>query len=332
MTAQQKSTGVVSKQAAKLAEGIAQNMLMTHLKIVTTAVLALLLVATGVGAVAGRLVANGPSVVSLSESPTGQAAPKEEFNRQIRSAVAKAVDYFKSAQRNGNWEGADKTNALWKGGQTSLAMLALLTSGVKPDDPIIKRGLAYLRQIKPNITYVVALQTMVFAELGQNVDRQRIQNNVNWLIEAMVVENGRCKGWTYTKGKGQLSDNSNTQYAVMALHAASRAGTKIPDQQQVWKKIQGYYLSTQKADGGLGLQSSLRQHHFDAQHELRRHLRPGHHARAAERENRGTRRRSCQSRSFCGRAFHPGGAVQPILPASHHHPGRAADPEGNVSW
>src|SRR5260370_22653290 len=66
----------------------------------------------------------------------------------------------------------------------------------------------------------------------------------------MVCDNGRCTGWTYNKSNSQISDNSNTQYAVMALHAACLAGAKIPDEQHVWREIKDYYLRTQQADGG----------------------------------------------------------------------------------
>src|SRR4029077_1696845 len=40
----------------------------------------------------------------------------------------------------------------------------------------------------------------------------------------------------------------NTQYAVMALYAASKAGIKIDE--AVWKEIQSFYLRTQQEDGG----------------------------------------------------------------------------------
>jgi hypothetical protein len=44
------------------------------------------------------------------------------------------------------------------------------------------------------------------------------------------------------------ADNSNTQYAVLALHAARLAGAKIKD--SVWRQIQKFYTETQRADGG----------------------------------------------------------------------------------
>jgi hypothetical protein len=175
--------------------------------------------------------------------------PKELLVHRVRKAIDRGIQYLRDQEHGtGNWEGADKTSVAWRGGWTSLAMLALLNAGVKHDDPIIDRGLKYLRQIEPSQTYVVALQTMVYAEVGQNVDRQRIQNNVNWLIEAMIVENGRCKGWTYTKTNSQISDNSNTQYALLGLHAGHMAGAKIS--RDVWLLIRDYYMRTQQADHG----------------------------------------------------------------------------------
>jgi hypothetical protein len=168
---------------------------------------------------------------------------------RVRKAIDRGIQYLRDKERGlGNWEAVDKASVAMEAGWSSLALLALLNAGVKPDDPIIERGLRYLRQVDPNQTYVVALQTMVFAEAGKNEDRERIQNNVNWLVDAMIRSNGQCKGWTYTKGMSQISDNSNTQYALLGLHAGRTAGAKID--RQVWKSIQDYYIREQKPDHG----------------------------------------------------------------------------------
>ena len=45
-----------------------------------------------------------------------------------------------------------------------VAVLALLNSGLPPDDPTVAKGLNYLRQLKTEQTYVRALQTMVLVE------------------------------------------------------------------------------------------------------------------------------------------------------------------------
>jgi hypothetical protein len=65
------------------------------------------------------------------------------------------------------------------GGSTALALLALLNSGVKPDESVIQQGPNYLRELDRQPTYVVAHQTMVFAEVGDPKDLPLIQRNVD---------------------------------------------------------------------------------------------------------------------------------------------------------
>jgi len=130
-----------------------------------------------------------------------------------------------------------------------LALLALLESGVKPDDPVIKDGLDYLRAIESGQTYVISLQTLVFSHARRLGDKERIQRNIDWLLAARCRDaNGPLRGWTYTKSDSRITDNSNTQFAVMALDAGQRAGATVlkPD----WEEIRDLYLRTQQADGG----------------------------------------------------------------------------------
>src|SRR5438445_3031809 len=165
----------------------------------------------------------------------GAEKQKEQLVDQVREAINRGVQFLRDKERGrGNWD-LDQMSQGMHGGWTSLAMLALLNSGVKPEDPVIERGLRYLRQIEPSQTYVVGLQTMVFAEAGKNEDRERIQRNVNWLIEAMARRGGHCFGWTYNKSDSRFTDNSNTQYALLGLHAGRQAGAKIS--REVWQMI-----------------------------------------------------------------------------------------------
>src|SRR5262249_45093884 len=135
------------------------------------------------------------------------------------------------------------------GGETALAMLALLNSGVPPSDPIIKRGLAYLRNLKPQHTYVVGIQTMVLAAARSPGDREQIQKNVEWLWTNRVKGgNDDLLGWDYRAG-GNSPDNSITQYALLGLHDAHQfGGAKI--EREKWVKIRDLYLRTQNPDGG----------------------------------------------------------------------------------
>ena len=184
--------------------------------------------------------------------------PREPLVDQVGKAIEAGIRYLRDQEKGaGNWEAVDKASIGMKGGWTSLAMLALLNAGVSPEDPLLLRGLEYLRHVEPQWTYVVSLQTMAFVEMGRNEDRQRIQRNVDWLIQGMVRKDGKFIGWTYRHTDTSLTDNSNTQYALLGLHAGRVAGAKI--EREVWQAIQDYYVASQKPDHGWYYSPSMTQ-------------------------------------------------------------------------
>ncbi len=186
--------------------------------------------------------------------PASPTHAEEPLVKKVRSALNKGVDFLKAKQKDQgagtyNWE--DVTlNLLQPGGSSCLAMLALLTAGTPVDDPVVKRGLPYIRSLSPQHTYVVGLQTMVLADVGDGRDVFRIQKNVEWLLGAALTSNrkplgqgGKLEGWSYQAGAGTRADNSNTQYALLGLWAGRQAGAKID--KSVWEAIQEYYRSSQ---------------------------------------------------------------------------------------
>ncbi|MGH9678253.1 MAG: DUF4159 domain-containing protein, partial [Candidatus Acidiferrum sp.] len=109
-------------------------------------------------------------LIPMSASRVLAAPPlKEDLADRVRLAIKHGIEFLKDAEKGrGRWE-LDLESTARPGGWSALAMLALLNAGVRPDDPIIKRGLDYLRGIPPTQTYVVGLQTMVFAKAGYPV-------------------------------------------------------------------------------------------------------------------------------------------------------------------
>src|SRR5947209_1843500 len=126
----------------------------------------------------------------------GQQPRAEPLVDQVRTAIDTGVRFLRARERNGTWERGPYALSR-PGGSTALALLALLNCGAKPDDPLIQRGLDYLRKVAPTYTYVVGLQTMVLAEAGDPRDLPRIQGNVDWLVDARVMRGGRLRGWDY---------------------------------------------------------------------------------------------------------------------------------------
>jgi hypothetical protein len=175
---------------------------------------------------------------------------EEPLVEQVRKAIDGGKKYLLDQQRqtDGSWEIHAELLGR-RGGTTALVMLALLNAGVSPRDPALQKGLTYLRDIEPRYTYVVALQTMVFAQAGDPVDRSRIQRNVDWLLSARVAD-----GWSYSRigGDGGLrADNSNTQYALLGLHAGLRAGAIIKPKDL--EAIRDLYIAMQRTRDGRDL-------------------------------------------------------------------------------
>ena len=193
-----------------------------------------------------RLLIAAPvlAVALLAAVPSAPAGPPKDLAEQVRVAIRRGVQFLRDQENGGKWE-IDPEALAYRGGQTSLVVLALLTAGVPPEDPAVQDGLKYLRGLNPDKTYVVGLQTMAFVQAGYGIDRGHIQDNVNWLLKARKGE-----GWTYVMGGGTTPDFSNTQYALLGLHEGIRAGARVPPEDL--QQIQKLYLTSRTPDHGWG--------------------------------------------------------------------------------
>ncbi len=177
----------------------------------------------------------------------------EVSDRDVTTAITRGVAFLKSQQdpSRGNWP----EHPLQPGGLSALCTLALLNAGVPKNDPSVQKALNYLRGFeRPERTYSVALRTMVFCAADPVRDRSRIRTNVKWL-EAMQLAGargkqfGRTGTWPYSSKLGS-GDNSNTQFALLALNEAERVGVKVAP--STWRLSLDYWRTTQKPDGSWG--------------------------------------------------------------------------------
>ncbi|MDR1383782.1 MAG: DUF4159 domain-containing protein [Planctomycetaceae bacterium] len=169
--------------------------------------------------------------------------------QQIRDAMEGAVHYLKSRQNpDGSW-------AEWRDqpcGATSLCALALLNAGVTTEDSAIQRAMEYLRKLPPEQvakTYSVALQTMALAAANSANEIPQIQRNVQWLEQSQVLSDNPEKngGWNSDPQTGGIPDNASSQYVILALYEAERAGAKIKP--ETWHRAKAFWENGQKADG-----------------------------------------------------------------------------------
>ena len=182
-------------------------------------------------------------------------------SEEVERAIRDGVRFLKERQgADGSWTDVD---AAARTGTTSLATLALLTAGETPGSPTIGRALAFLRQFSPeqlNSTYGISLQTMVFAAAAPVTDRKRILAGVEWLERGQIKVGDRMPwpgSWNYLTGQFHPGDNSNTQYALLGLNAASEAGLSIKP--EVWALARAYFEVSQNRDGGWGYTPRHRQ-------------------------------------------------------------------------
>lgn len=187
-------------------------------------------------------------VVWPSAEPARAAVTRDEVEHAIREGVR----FLKLEQRDdGSWSDVDNEA---RTGSTSLVTLALLTAGEPVNSPTIRKALDYLRNFGPDelkSTYAVALQTMVFAAAEPDRDQLRLVANVEWLTKAQIRPADRVLwpgSWTYSAIKNRHGDNSNTQYALLGLNAASEIGIRV--RPEVWTLARRYWEECQHGDGG----------------------------------------------------------------------------------
>jgi len=173
----------------------------------------------------------------------------------VRRAIEGAIRYLKSTQdEEGAWL---EYSSSFQGGTTALCTLALLNAGVPKEDPAIQKALAFLRRFPANAsskTYVVATQCMVYSIADPTRDLALIRECVAWLEQAQnkIENDGLWKdygGWDYQRDAVK-SDNSNSQFAVLALYEAERVGVLAG--KETWERAKTYWSKNQNKNGSWG--------------------------------------------------------------------------------
>ena len=197
-------------------------------------------------------------MATIAIALAGAPAVGEVTDRDVRQTIEQGVKFLKENQ--------DKVRGGWSehpaqpGGLSALCTLALLNAGVTVDDPAMVKALDYIRSFNaPDMTYSVALRTMVLCAAEPKKDLLTIRGNVKWLEAAQLTDatssaRGRKGMWTYSlRGPGDnlyTGDNSNTQFALLALNEAERVGVQVNP--ATWRLALEHWQQTQKEDGAWG--------------------------------------------------------------------------------
>jgi hypothetical protein len=188
---------------------------------------------------------------AVPPAATGQDAA---FKREIDSSVNRAINFLKNRQReDGLWAQMDGAGG-WSEqnvGATALCALALVECGVPIDDPCIERAAAVVRsRIREiNYNYTLATALLFLDRVNKGDDTDTIVFLADKLLRAQY-ENGR---WSYyANQRGGHADNSNTQFAVLALWVA-RVNYKVKANAALLAADRDFRQHQQR-DGGWGYQ------------------------------------------------------------------------------
>ena len=185
----------------------------------------------------------------MAAFPVRSAADDADLRRDVPRAIKQAqLALFATQAPSGQFAPGEMPGHA--DGVHSLVLLALLSSGVPPEENHCARGLAWLRDREvQRDTYDLGLSIMALAAGG---DKKRDFGKISAMVRALegmqLKRGGAGDGaWGYNRGGGWW-DNSNTQYAVLGLRDAEYFG--VPVDADVWRRSQGHWLRVQSPNRG----------------------------------------------------------------------------------
>ena len=152
-------------------------------------------------------------------------------------------------------------------GQLALQVYALLVAGVAVEHPTVRASFAFLFKMKLRHIYTISCYAFALdAALNQlegdlsltlsAAARARLRNSgvvgkplrkrLGQVVAAVASGQNETGGWSYHVDSHGV-DNSNTQFAVLALGVGARRGMSVS--RETWLEILGYFVENQEADG-----------------------------------------------------------------------------------
>ena len=205
----------------------------------------------------------------------GVVASGEEVSRKrIAWTIEEGVDYLITQQQaDGSWGSVGPKEEI--GGlpvaKAALVTLALMHANLPKGADSQNKGFAYVTQHEPELmTYAAgAVLSMLYKQGHPEKFAPLIDEYIYRLIRSQKLTGVQAGSWGYhlipygpkdTKNRNTpvdkeialrfRSDQSNMQFAVLALHFARLSGYQVP--KRTWEMVRQYYVVNQDQDGGWG--------------------------------------------------------------------------------
>ena len=205
------------------------------------------------------LIAAMLSLLLLPTTPATAASPE-----QVDRALEHAKQFVYDRQSNGLWEEhpgqptAAEIAALphsplggqW-GGQTALAVYALLAAGESPLSEKLAPAIKFLKSADIKGTYALGLRTQIYPFLPPSKEvRDEAVTDVKRLGDSAFTS-GPAKGlYDYLLDSKNTSrtDHSVSQYGVLGVWACERAGAEVPS--PFWQLVENAWIRDQNPGDG----------------------------------------------------------------------------------
>ncbi len=190
-----------------------------------------------------KAVATLVVTVSLLLDCSSSCFAVDPHSPEVKQAIERAIGYFNDhLQQVTTYE-------------AGIVAYALIRAGESPESETVKSLLRRVADEKfhsesygkdcPHQFYEAGSDMMMFEAADPGHYRHQLG-----LIANFTIENQWPSGsWYYYGQTEHGGDTSHTQYAVLGLWAASRAGVRVP--RNVWNKVADWHLKNQLTNGGF---------------------------------------------------------------------------------
>ena len=161
---------------------------------------------------------------------------------QIQRAIDRAKDYLLKSQK--------------QGAAGNLACYSLLKAGVDKQHPDIQKAVQDVLGKCQTNGYAGGAhhnyEAGVDAMLLEAIDREAYRPQLELIAKYLIARQRPHGAWYYpseNSAGGDFGDTSITQYAILGLWAAARAGVEVPT--EAWERAAKWLLATQRREGGF---------------------------------------------------------------------------------
>lgn len=169
-------------------------------------------------------------------------------SEKIRKAITRGVDYLRTTSESKDREKSIVAYAMLKGGESvDSKHISAAISAVKNEIDNKGNYRDFPRLKNRQIVYQAGCDLMLLEAAGK-AGKVKYQNEIQAITNFLIKSQLPGGYWNYLDGV-KKADTSVTQFALLGLWSAERAGVKIPP--KVWEKTAKWLISSQKNNGGF---------------------------------------------------------------------------------